>query len=256
MIVNYRYVSPLVLIERAPFGRVIQSVLKRIFLLTRPKYLVASRMGALFLVDQKNIVDRWLLLKGEWEGRQIALFHKLVMEHKPAGARAVFLDIGAHSGLYSIVMSKRALFDEIVAFEPDCNTVLQLKTNLYINELANEVRLIEAAALNRADEVRFTHGVDRNRGVSRIDANGDAVVKTVTVDSVINHAGAFVAAKIDVEGFEGEVLEGMTTLIAMNAFILQVEIFPHNVQRIFDIVKKCGLHLSGRIENDYFFVKT
>ncbi len=213
----------------------------------------------MFLVDQQNKVDRSLLVKGEWERYQIIELERLIREFRPGYSRSVFLDIGAHGGLYSILLKKLNLFDEIFAFEPDPLNLAQLHSNLLINGLTSGIKIIPCAASKADGTVGFVSCQGRHRGLSHMtdasDIKSEFAVQAVKVDSVVPYKGAFIVAKIDVEGFEADVLAGMKDVIRDNACLLQIEIFQERLKAVTQITEERGLKIIGNIENDYYFYK-
>src|ERR1044071_1182092 len=68
---------------------------------TRGRYMVDERMGLRLLLDHDNIVDRGIFLTGTWEKEHLdALFGLMAEQRRHFDGDAVFLDIGAHWGLY------------------------------------------------------------------------------------------------------------------------------------------------------------
>ena len=122
----------------------------------------------------------------------------------------VFLDIGAHTGLYTCVMGRRDLAPRLIAFEPDRRTLVNLKANLLINDLLARTELHEAAVGAERGTAMFVQGGDDNRGQSRIEeGHPDAyAVPVVAIDDVVQIEGKTLAIKMDVEGFEIETLAG------------------------------------------------
>jgi len=112
----------------------------------------------------------------------------------------VFLDVGANVGGYSVWAGE--LGAEVIALEPAEDTYRLLADNVALNGFP--IRAIRAAAGAACGTARFTRG---NDALNRLDPDGSAEVAVVTIDSLI---GERVAAgmKIDVEGFEIEVLRG------------------------------------------------
>ena len=66
------------------------------------------------------------------------------------GARCVFLDIGAHWGIYALWAQSSGLFDRVIAVEADPRNAAQLHANLYLNDLAGVIDVYAAAAGARA----------------------------------------------------------------------------------------------------------
>lgn len=60
--------------------------------------------------------------------------------------------------------------------------------------------------------------------------------------------------KIDVEGFENEVILGGTELIQRNKPAIFVEIFEENRSAVGETLKKLGYVLQERKEDDYLYL--
>jgi FkbM family methyltransferase len=112
----------------------------------------------------------------------------------------LFVDVGANVGSYAIWAAE--LGAEVIAFEPAQDTFALLAENVALN--GYDVTMIQAAVGAYCGTSRFTEGRDT---VNRIDAQGTIETPLVTIDSVINE-GIVAGMKIDVEGFEIDVLRG------------------------------------------------
>jgi len=112
----------------------------------------------------------------------------------------LFVDVGANVGSYTIWASD--LGAEVIALEPAEDTFTLLQENIDLNDY--QVRAIQAAAGATCESVRFTNGLDT---VNRVAADGGTEATMVTIDSVIGDR-TVAGMKVDVEGFEIEVLRG------------------------------------------------
>ena len=112
----------------------------------------------------------------------------------------LFVDVGANIGSYAIWAAD--LGAEVIALEPAEDTYSLLRENLALN--GYPVRAIQAAAGAACGTVGFTSGQDT---VNRMDPEGVAETTMVTIDSVIGDR-TVAGMKVDVEGFEIEVLRG------------------------------------------------
>jgi FkbM family methyltransferase len=125
-------------------------------------------------------------------------------------------DIGSNVGIYTLLFSKWAGPDaKIVAFEPNPTTYRALETHVRLNELGNRVTAVNAAVSDVPGMMKmFCSGFDgRSRlGSANEDVAATAVetdVKLVTVDQIADELGLTPdVMKIDVEGFELQVLRG------------------------------------------------
>ena len=252
---------PAIFAKIRPLQNLSSSLLKRYARLFKGRYSVERRMGVRMLLDQTNVVDRHLLLRGAWEAEQIAFLAGLVRRHRKPGERCVFLDIGAHGALYALTLERELQFDEIVAFEPSPVNLAQLRANLLLNDCVGRVRVVEQAVSDREGRATFVVSNARNRGHSRIHggdlASGEAMIEvaTTTIDSLPGPRGALVVAKIDVEGGELAVLKGMGATLATNRVILQVERNTGALSDLVETLAPAGLTFLKSIDHDHYFVK-
>ena len=112
----------------------------------------------------------------------------------------LFLDVGANVGSYTIWAGE--LGADVIALEPAPDTYDLLLENIGLNGYRTEA--IQAAAGAACGTARFTSGLDC---VNRLDAKGSAQTRMVTIDSLLGERTA-AGMKVDVEGFEIEVLRG------------------------------------------------
>lgn len=112
----------------------------------------------------------------------------------------LFVDVGANIGSYSIWAGE--LGAEVVALEPASDTFALLEENIALN--GYRILAVRAAAGPTRATVRVTSGRDT---VNRISPAGEAEADMVTLDSMVGER-VVAGLKIDVEGFEIEVLRG------------------------------------------------
>lgn len=129
-------------------------------------------------------------------------------------------DIGANLGIYTEIFSKKATFTgRVVSFEPifPCFLELQRKFNL------NEQIILKNMAIGSEDNI-LSMKVEENplaathKVVDSENANDSANMVKVQVrsaDSIIQSEPELIpnVIKIDVEGFEGQVIDGMQNLL-------------------------------------------
>lgn len=124
------------------------------------------------------------------------------------------LDVGAHVGLYSVLLAK-AVGQQgcVLAFEPHSENCLQLRSNLALNAITN-VRLFQKALGDSSGRVRLYFGEDllfcklmRPRGTETSFQTVEVLEGDVIVAQ--ERLGVARAVKIDVEGHEYAVLRGL-----------------------------------------------
>jgi FkbM family methyltransferase len=124
-----------------------------------------------------------------------------------------FLDVGANVGVYSILAASRGA--RVLAMEPVPDTYQQLLDNIHLNRFETRIEARNLGVGKTPGELRFSTGSGPTNHVLA-DGEGDAQSVTVPVDSLDNIAAGWTPAmmKIDVEGFEANVIQGAPELLA------------------------------------------
>ncbi|WPU98360.1 FkbM family methyltransferase [Mucilaginibacter sp. cycad4] len=136
-----------------------------------------------------------------------------------------FFDIGANVGSYTLLASGITKANS-VTLEPVKATFDILSRNIMLNNLQDKVKLINAGAGAAAGMIKFSADEDTGNHVVSEDETGKKTVEVplITIDSLPDEYQPMLI-KIDVEGFETEVLKGMTTILdspALKAIIIEL----------------------------------
>ena len=124
--------------------------------------------------------------------------------------------MGANVGTYTIWAAE--LGAEVIALEPAADTFGLLTENVALN--GYEVQAVQAAAGARCGTAGFTSGRDAG---NCLDPAGPVQARMVTIDSLVGERQV-TGMKIDVEGFEIEVLRGCTRALAEHRIgLIQLE---------------------------------
>jgi FkbM family methyltransferase len=178
--------------------------------------------GQKLFVDTRSIdVGTHLLLDGWWEANYMAAFGRLLRPGQTV------LDVGANHGIYALVAAKRVgPQGRVFAFEPNPGVCELLRASVSVNGLGDIVQVVQAAVAdaegdaelqfdehwaaaghlrpeNQEKRAAREHGVARSERVRLVSVDGFFRAKPFAVDVV----------KIDAEGSEGLVLEGMKQVI-------------------------------------------
>lgn len=148
-----------------------------------------------------------------WLGREEQEDLELLMRLLKPGQ--TFIDCGANIGIWTIVAASAVgKAGNIYAFEPNPNTFKKLHRNVYeISNLDSNVNLLKSAVGNEQKEIQFL--CTENHNVSQITSENDSraiLVSVVTLDSIFKEQKVH-GLKIDVEGFELEVLKGAENIL-------------------------------------------
>lgn len=217
---------------------------------------LVDAMGLRLLLDPRSLVDRSVIDHGSWELDRIEWL-LTTARSMAAGRQAMFLDVGAYWGLYAMLAARAELFDEVIAFEPDRHNFAQMQAQLFLNELSTRIDARHAAVSSTSGSVHLMFSrshPDGNRagvGVVPHDQPGEDV-QAVTIDDVVDVTGRFVVAKIDVEGHEHAVLDGMERLIARNEVLFQVEVFEAQRVAVMPRMEELGLRVVHEMYPDCF----
>ena len=225
----------------------------------------ARTVAGPMLVDPQTMMGRVLTVSGEWEPHVTAAF----LGRLAAGD--VCVDVGAHIGYYTLLAAGAVgPAGSVYALEPSARVFETLTTNLALNECDNVSALRLAAGSEAGEAVLFEapgpSPLTSSLSPRMLEAphGGRAqefVPKQVSVaplDGVVPadvHARVRVV-KIDVEGYEVEVLRGMERLLSTGGPIaVFVETSPEWANEdpaafLTDLCRRHGLS-PYVVQNDY-----
>jgi FkbM family methyltransferase len=172
-------------------------------------------LGKFYLDDIKDVIKDTLRKGRTWEGSLVRLFPTYV---KPA---STVIDAGAHIGVHTLSLAPLAGPEgRVYAFEPQKKIYRELVHNLRLNGVGNVVPL--RYALGRtAGVIEMSPTVSGNEGSTAVGRGGDKA-ELRSIDSFAFSNVSFI--KIDVEGYEDEVLEGARLTIARHRPVIMIEI--------------------------------
>lgn len=177
----------------------------------------AGRGRSRFAGNLNSSIDREAYLYGAYD------WHKIAPFLAQAKRRGTIADVGANIGNHALAFAKH--FDRVISFEPNPNIWPLIERNIAINPWAN----IELHKVGLGDQAAYlpifvndNHGLstflpgelDNPRSLNTHIAVGDEKLDGVAIDAV----------KIDVQGFEPNVLRGLHNTIKANRPLIWVEI--------------------------------
>ncbi len=134
----------------------------------------------------------------------------------------LFVDVGANIGAYTVLAGSRGC--KVIAIEPIEDTFRWLRRNVDVNGLGSRVELHRCGVGACQSKLRFTTSQDT---VNHVCTSGEAgeEIEVTTLDSLLAGRRPSIM-KIDVEGFELQVLKGASE--ALGSEHLQVVIIEMN----------------------------
>ena len=151
-----------------------------------------------------------------------------------------YIDVGAHTGLYTITSVKANMHNKVIAIEPFYLNMSRLISNLRLNNIKKNVDIKIAAASNFDGKANFKIDTDQtylSKG-GKIDKQGESI-NTLKLDSLnlekINKP--IKGIKIDTEGEDLNVLIGSEGIIINHKPKIIIEVREENkilIQKFFD----------------------
>lgn len=166
----------------------------------------------------------------------------------------VFLDVGANVGSYTILAAGH-VGAKTWSFEPVPNTFTYLRKNIEINKLNDKVVAVPCAVGAKVGTVVLTSALDTvNHVVSETESKHQQTLEiaVVSLNEFMKHLPTPSLVKIDVEGFENEVLAGMSNLLSrpeLKALIIELNgsglRYGHSDSQIHHHLLGCGFDPFG-----------
>ena len=231
--------------------RLYPSLIRR-FLMLIGKYQINMRINDfIFEIDIRESIERKTYFIREYEKKrmdQLHLFSKKINSD-------ILIDIGANIGFYSILSSGR--FGQIYSFEPNDRNFKLLKKNIKKNKL-NNIQVLNFG-LGEKEEVLLGNSNTKGElfqtsgfAISKNNKKGESVL-IKKGDDVLQLKNTTLTIKIDVEGFEFFVLNGLKSTLINNWCVLQVEIWEKNNDEVHNFLKSLGYKMINLIDGDTYF---
>ncbi|HSY60471.1 MAG TPA: FkbM family methyltransferase [Cytophaga sp.] len=199
--------------------------------------------------ELENIIFWSGLTKG-WEKESIKLWIKLCKEAD------VIVDIGANTGIYSLVAKTIKPAATVYAFEPVNRVYKKLIENIQLNNF--DIHAYEQAASNTCGtatiydtDSEHTYSVTVNKNMFSNETNViESTIETITLDSFIkkNKIEKIDLIKIDVETHEAEVLEGFSDFLSAHKPSMLIEILTDEIGKKIETLVKDMNYLYFNID--------
>lgn len=186
-------------------------------------------------------------------------------------ARSKFvLDIGANTGVYSVLSAIKNSNCEIWAFEPYSSNFERLKFNLSLNKI-NNVVLLQKAAGDESKKIKISVP-DNNQICDVVSADSDfsnlfyketitykeVETEQVKLDEIVPRDKKIDLIKIDVESYELSVLRGAKNILENMSPVIQCEIFADETRAEFyaGVLKPLGYNCYLMLKDGLAFTET
>lgn len=169
-----------------------------------------------------SFIDWSVYYFGAYSEGEIELLRRL----RRGAAQGCILDVGANVGHHTVVFA--SLGGEVVAFEPVPELAAQIRERVALNQLTN-VRVLECGLGRQNAVLPFFGSPDNNRGtgtfVAGVYERAERTIQVRTGDEVMAELGSPPVGlmKIDVEGFEADVIAGLQATLGRDRPVLFFE---------------------------------
>lgn len=182
------------------------------------------------------------VVRYQWRARELAIEH--------CDQKRLCLDIGSNVGLWSCELVDQ--FDHVIAFEP-----VEEFRDCFSKNVKKDNYTLHGVALGKEESFINMNIVSGNTGHSHIDMNsyGRGKIPLKTLDSY-NFENVDMI-KIDVEGFEEEILVGAEKTILKNKPVLAIEQQKHEYKDAMTdlpsvkLLEKWGYKVVGQVKKDW-----
>lgn len=174
----------------------------------------------------RDTIGREIVLCGLYERKLLGCLEEMLSkESNPK--QSVMVDVGANIGNHSLYFSR--LFKEVIAFEPNPIAIHLFRANMLMNRAGN-VRLYEVGLGDAKDQVPFfikAHNLGSGTFSNVQCGRADFVLQVEVGDDVLEHlttSGPITFVKVDVEGYEKQVIWGLRATLQKHKPIIAFEL--------------------------------
>ncbi len=220
-----------------------------------------SIKGIDLYLDFLDPIDREIILFNEFEKPEIEFLLSEIKKKK----LDYFLDIGANCGYYSFKIAEKVSNINIFSFEPNPEAYFKFSKSLMKNSrLSNKIKLENFGLSNKNKKLKMQSMIK----FGYAQTGGSAVIeKSINEkhhefyanfkigDEYLNLSNKYLAIKIDVEGHELNVLQGLRKTLDANKCILQIEIFNKNFEKVENYLSGLGYNNFNKVQerSNYFY---
>lgn len=225
------------------------------FTATNQRYLSYEGQGVRYLLHAKDAAVSRRIFIGKGDEHQKVLRALGIIQREGLARPTTLADIGANIGHICIPLVAAGVFTRAVGFEPEPENFKLFKINVMLNALDERIQCFNVALGANDDESLEFELSEDNFGDHRVRiSNSDGLynesnrqtllVKSGRLDTLLEASDpSELMLWIDVQGFEGLVLEGASKLVK-SLIPIGSEFWPYGLKRA-NTFDQMFRHLSG-----------
>jgi len=215
-----------------------------------------------FVITDKRKVTFFLPHKGDYI-QQIIIVQKsfyeltyLRMIEKYIDCTSIVIDIGSNIGNHAVYFGRIIEVKKMYLFEPCSDVFNVLRKNIYLNKLNSKTELYNFAlgSKNSKAKINLDGKKYKNLGLTSIKESDIGDIKIKKLDDIDIIENKVDLIKIDVEGFEIEVLKGALVSIQKYRPIIWIETFKDKYKYVVEIFESISYVLLEALgDENYIF---
>lgn len=200
---------------------------------SEPKEFDICFEGLRYRGSLNQYIDRHIYFLGSYAPGELCFLNSAASVLRKTRRFLNFVDVGANVGQHSLFMSKRV--DRVIAFEPNNDVAARLEMNAQRNDVRN-ILLLHYALGDVDGEGQLGSGFDDNSGARSLtwtlDPAKDIRVEVRRGDAVMDNLGVerIDILKLDVEGYEKKVLEGLAETLRRDRPVILFELVGQSMK--------------------------
>ena len=241
--------------------RIYPSFVHKFFIFIKKNFFICKFKGVYLCLNINDPIDRSILLFDFYENAQIKYLSNIFEKNRIN----YFFDIGANSGIYTLIIGKLFPDVQILSFEPIKTTFLKLTKNISLNRELKNIKGYNYGLSDKNLKLKMKSLIKKGF----VQSGGFSVVKNdenlqnlyteyalfKRADDEFNIINQTICLKIDVEGHEIFLLDGLNNIFRNNKIFLQIEIFPSNYDKVSKRLFALNFKKTNQIAADYYFIK-
>lgn len=203
-------------------------------------------------LHEADLIQRIIFFKKDFfEGEML---RKVLKHYFKEKRKYTIVDVGGNIGNHSIFFATQVRNSVIYTFEPIPEIYAILQKNIEVNNLLDKVKLYNYACGANEGNASIYHADVQNIGATSIIKDSCGTLKIIKLDDVLNNKEIdFI--KIDVEGFEYDVLIGAQNILKNYSPVVWIEIFPENYIKVTKLLNKLSYKKFEKLDEKNFIFK-